>query len=62
MKLSIANYGEKNDLIVNQRKERNGGKKSDKTMKKHIQESMIYSERGSHQNINTRQEERDKRD
>ena len=41
MKLNIANHGVKKVLIVDQLKEKNDGKMSDKTSKKPIQELMI---------------------
>ncbi|KAJ9693709.1 hypothetical protein PVL29_009590 [Vitis rotundifolia] len=43
MELSIANHGSKNDLTVDLPKERHDGKRSDKTLKKPIQESMTIN-------------------
>ena len=45
MKLSITNLGSKKDLIVDRKKERYDGKRSDKTSKKSIQESMKIKRR-----------------
>ena len=43
MELNIANHGSKKDLTVDRQRERNDGKRSDKTLKKPIQESMTIN-------------------
>ena len=43
MKLNIANHGSKKNLIVDRQRERHDGKKSDKTSKKPIHESMTIN-------------------
>ena len=43
MELSIANYGSKKDLTIDRQRERHDGKRSDKTSKKPIQESMMIN-------------------
>ena len=43
MELSIANHGAKNDLIVDQQRERHNGKASDKNSIKPIKESMTVN-------------------
>ena len=43
MELNIANHGAKNDLIIDQQRERHNGKTSDKNSIKLIQESMTVN-------------------
>ena len=43
MELSIANHGSKKVLTIDQQKERHNEKKSDKTSKKPIKESMMIN-------------------
>ena len=43
MELSIANHGSKKILTIDQQKERHNEKKSDKTSKKPIKESMTIN-------------------
>ena len=43
MEFSIANHGAKNDLIVDQQRERHNGKASDKNSIKSIEESMTVN-------------------
>ena len=43
MELNIDNHGSKKDLTVDRQRERHDGKRSDKTSKKPIQESMMIN-------------------
>ena len=41
--MELSNHGSKNDLIIDRKRERHDGKRSDKTSKKPIQESMMIN-------------------
>ena len=41
--MELSNHGSKNDLIIDWKRERHDGKRSDKTSKKPIQESMTIN-------------------